>query len=113
MAKRTKKDEGGGTAVADSPEKGEQLALIEVDSKHVKQFKRIATKYKAAQKARSAALAEEIKYKDELIDLAKASDIQPDADGRMKFRADGCIISITPRDELVKVKFEEESDEPD
>ncbi len=115
MAKgRKPKDDGGGTAVADKPEPGEQLDLIDVDPTNAKVLKRIATKYKSAMKARQQALAEEIKLKHDLIDAAKNAGIQADSDGKMKFSVDKEIeISITPRDELVKVKFVEESDEPD
>ena len=114
MARKSKNDEGG-TAMMEKPEKkpakGEQLDLIEVDTAHAKEFRRLATRYKNAQKQRMQFGFEEVKYKDQLRALAKECNIQADADGKMKFRADGCVITITPQEAKVGVKWDEEADE--
>jgi len=113
MEKSTKSaaKEKGHTATAE-PESGEQMDLIEVHPENSKEIIRAAKAYKVAQKARTEALAREIKEKGKLLAYVKESKIVPDADGKCKFKLDGMAITVTPRDELVRVKFDSESDDP-
>jgi hypothetical protein len=85
-------------------EAGEQLDLIDTTPKNSKQIIVIARRYKAAQTARIAALVEEGAEKQKLLDLVKAAKLQPLENSVIRFRVDGMTISITPRDELIKVK---------
>ena len=56
--------------------------------------------------ARVEALAEEVKAKQEILSLVKDAHLSRLADGSIKFKCDGMVITVTPRDELVKVKDE-------
>jgi len=88
-------------------ESGEQLDLIDVAPENAKPIIAAARRYKKANAARQAALAEEVKLKKQIIDLVKAAKLQPLEGGVIKFSYNGVTVSITPRDELVKVKEEE------
>jgi len=87
-------------------ESGKQLDLIDVSPENAKPIIALARRYKKASAARQAALAEEVKLKGQLIDLVKAAKLQPLKGGVIKFKHNGVTVSITPRDELVKVKDE-------
>ncbi|KKK80115.1 hypothetical protein LCGC14_2826720 [marine sediment metagenome] len=88
---------------AKKAKKGEQMDLIDVHPKNSKEIISVARAYKATQKVRIKALAEEIQLKQKIIDLTKKAGIKPMADGKIKFKLDGLKISITPRDELVQI----------
>jgi len=92
------------------PEPGEQLDLIDVTPKNLKEIKPLAKKYKAAMKRRMVAGDQEKALKMEILNLVKVAKLRRLADGTIKFRCDGMFITITPRDELVKVKEDENSD---
>lgn len=92
----------------------EQLDLIKVGPENSKAIAKVVRKYKAAQSERMAWLADEKKHKSAVLGLVKDAGLKPiGSDGVIRFSADGAIITITPRDELIQVKFdgEEESDE--
>ncbi len=82
----------------------EQLDLIDVHPKNSKEIIRVAKLYKKAQRTRINALEEEKQLKQQVLELIKKENLQPTADGQIKFTIDEFTISITPRDELVKVK---------
>lgn len=92
----------------DKSEEGEQMDLIEVHPKNQKKIISLARAYKKAQRARTEALAEEIKWKEKLLAEVKQGEIKPDPDGGYKFKLDGARITVTPRDELIRVKFEDD-----
>ena len=87
----------------------EQLDLIEISPPNSKEIVSAARAYQNAQAARIKALAKEIEQKQRILALVKEANLQPLADGSIKFSVDSVKISITPRDELVKVNFKEES----
>jgi len=89
-------------------EPGEQLDLLDVEPEVAKPIKAAARRYKKHQKARMAALALEIKAKDEIKALVHEAGIKADAAGVIEFRLDGMTIKITPRDELVRVKTDDD-----
>ena len=89
-------------------EKGEQMALIDVAPKNAKDIIGAARIYKKFQAARLKALAKEIEQKAEILRLVRVADIQPLEGGKIRFKYDGVMISVTPRDELVKVVEEVE-----
>lgn len=81
------------------------MDLIDVEPKNKKDILRIARKYKALQQERISALNAEITQKEKLLTVVRAAKIVPDADGAYRFRMDTLTITVTPRDELVKVQF--------
>ena len=88
---------------------GEQLDLIDVHPKNQKDILRAARAYKKAQRERTIALTEEGKQKIKLLAAVKEGNLVADRNGRIACRIDGTIITVTPRDELVRVKFEEDA----
>lgn len=101
MAKKQNQDE--------SVESGEQLDLIDVQPENQKKIKTVAKRYRAAQKARISALEKEIEEKELLLGLIREANLKM-IDGKIKFSIDGMTITVTPRDELVKVKEAEDSE---
>lgn len=89
-------------------EAGEQLDLIDVAPENSKVIIAVAKRYKKAQRERIRALDEEKKQKIKLLALVGEAHLQRLEDGKIRFRCDGYLITITPRDELVQVA---ESDE--
>lgn len=85
-------------------EVGEQMDLLDVQPENAKAIMAAAKLYKKHQIARQAALAKEITQKEKLLELVRAAKLKPLADGVIKFACGGMIISVTPRDELIKVK---------
>lgn len=84
---------------------GKQLDLIDVKPKQSKKILAVANDYKEAVSERQGWLAQEVKLKTELLDLIKKENLTPLKDGVIRFDIDGTVISVTPRDELVKVKL--------
>ena len=95
-------------AKKDKPEVGEQLDLIDVHPEQAKKIIKVARAYKKAQSERIEFLNVEKKKKQELLDLVKQENLTPLEDGIIKFEVDGAKICVTPRDELIQVKFKDE-----
>lgn len=91
-----------------SPEP-EQLDLIDVTPENSKKIRAIAKKYREAQQERMAWGEDERKQKELLLAEAKNANVQASPDGVIRFRVDDITIKITPRDELVQVKFDEDA----
>jgi len=91
-------------------EVGEQMDLIDVSPENLAGIKPVAKKYRAAVKKRMAAGEVEQESKQELLAMVLAGvtegKITRLPDGSIRFKCDGMTISVTPRDELVKVKEE-------
>jgi len=92
------------------PRKDEQWPLIETTPKNAKAIVKIATAYKEAQKERCHWGGKEVEEKDKLLAAVREAKITPDADGTCRFKVNGCAIKVTPRDELVQVRFENDAD---
>jgi len=90
-------------------EKGEQMDLIDVNPEHSKEIIKLARQYKKAQVTRVNALVEETKLKQQLLSLIKEEHLQRLEDGTIMFTIDSYKITVTPRDELIKVKDESEA----
>jgi molybdenum cofactor biosynthesis enzyme len=91
-------------------ESTEQLDLMDVTPEYAKPLKAAARKYKKASAERQAALAEEVEAKGKVLEIVKAAGIKPDADGVTKCHVDGMTIKVTPRDELVRVKLDDDEE---
>lgn len=92
------------------PSEGEQLDLIDVAPKNSKEIVQVARNYKKLQAKRIEILDREVAEKQKLLDLIKDANLQRLEDGKIRFRIDGMIITVTPRDELVKIKEENVSE---
>ncbi len=84
--------------------KGEQLDLIDVAPENAKPIIKAARIYKSLQLKRISALNEEVKQKHRVLELVKAAKLQPLENGRIQFECDGVVVTVTPRDELIKIK---------
>lgn len=108
MAKRKRERKSETTeGTQTSTTTGEQLDLIDVAPENAKQIIAIAKKYKAIQAKRISALEAECAEKQNLLTLIKQANLKQ-VDGKIRFRVDGLIITVKPRDELVTVKEENE-----
>ena len=90
--------------MAKTQKKEKQLALIDIEPKNMKEILKKAREYKNAQTQRLSWLASEKEFKHEVLALVKEAKLQPLEDGVIRFHCDGVIISVTPRDELIRVK---------
>lgn len=91
----------------ESTEAGEQMELIDVAPENAKPMIKAGRLYNKAKKARIIALAEEVKYKEKIRQLARDANLQRLEDGVIRFTYEGVTICITPQDEKVTVKEEE------
>ena len=109
MAKKnkTQKEQGASSEATN----GGQLDLIDVAPENSKEIIALARAYKSAQGRRIDALEEEVATKVKLLALIKEANLQRLDDGKIRLHLDGYTITVTPRDELVKVKEDSEADE--
>lgn len=84
--------------------KGEQMDLIDVGPENLKAMKPVARRYKAAQKRRIEALADEVKEKKRMLELIVGAKLKPDEDGVVLFTVDGMTVKATPQDWKLSVK---------
>ncbi len=94
----------------EAKESGEQLDLIDVKPENAKVIISAARLYKKFQVARSTALAKEIEQKQEVLRLVREANLHPLDGGKIRFEYDNVTVSVTPRDELIKVKDKAESE---
>lgn len=85
-------------------EPGEQMDLIDVTPEELKKIRPVVKKYKQVVKSRVALTAEEVELKNKIKEFVHASELKRLPDGSIKFRCDGFLVEVTPRDEVVKVK---------
>lgn len=90
------------------PAPGEQMDLIDVGPENLKQIKPIAKEYRAAVKARMAAGETEKDLKEQLLAMVKDANLTRLDDGTIRFKVDGMLITVTPRDELIRVKEDDD-----
>jgi isocitrate/isopropylmalate dehydrogenase len=105
MAKAKTKNETENTE-----QEEEQLDLIDVAPANSKAMVQTAKRYKKAQSERIASLEVETSEKQKLLTLIKEANLQRTDDGRIRFRIERLIITVTPRDELIKIKDEDENE---
>lgn len=90
------------------PAPGEQMDLLDVSPENLKEIIPVAKQYRKAVKRRMVALEEETQLKGQILNLIKDAKFSRLADGSIKFRCDGMLITVTPRDELVRVNDKED-----
>ena len=90
-------------------EKGEQLPLIDVEPENLKEILVEVRTYKKLLKTRQDALTKEITQKQKIISLVKAANLTPLADGSIRFKCEGYVVSVTPRDVLIKISGKDEA----
>jgi len=87
---------------------GEQMDLIDVTPKELKRILPIAKEYRRVVKQRVKLTAKEVTLKGQILEEVKKAKLPRLDDGSVRFKCDGITISVTPRDELVKVKEADE-----
>jgi len=86
----------------------EQMDLIDIDHPMAKEILAVARAYRAAETDRLAALAIETKQKQRIIELMQQAKIPPEPDGKARFKSGKIVITIEPRDMLVKITEKKE-----
>jgi len=86
------------------PRKGEQLQLIEVGPKNIKEIEKHVRAYKEALSKRLPLTRIESKEKQAILDLVKKANLQPLEDGEIRFHAAGMLIRVIPEDITIKLK---------
>jgi hypothetical protein len=86
--------------------------LIDVRPENEKQIIAVAKKYKKAVRSRMAVLQDEKSLKNELLELIHAAKLKT-VDGKITLNVDGMVITVTPRDELIRVKEEGDDENGD
>jgi hypothetical protein len=87
---------------------GEQMDLIDVHPENEKEILEAVKVYKKYQSQRLKFLDKEVAQKKKVLELVHAADLQRLSDGRIRFRCDNFIITVTPSDEKIKIKDEDE-----
>lgn len=83
---------------------GEQLQLIDVGPKNLKEILAAVKVYLGHQKNRLASLKKEIAEKQHVLELVKVAKLVPLKDGVIRFECGGEIITIEPRDEVIRIQ---------
>ena len=86
--------------------KGEQLELIDVTPEELKDLAPVVEKYRDVVTERAKLSKKETALKVKILTAVKSADLQRLRDGTIRFRLDHMIVSVTPRDELVRVTEE-------
>lgn len=97
MATKTKK------TTTKKPKTEEQLDLFDYQPEKAKVIAKVAHEYKAIVIVGRKTLAEEIRLKNKIKELVKEAKLKPLPNGVIKFVCDGIPISITPRDEVIRI----------
>ena len=84
--------------------KQKQLQLIETLPENIQEIVDVALEYRECKLGRVNILKKEVELKTKIKEMVHKAGLQPLKDGVIRFRHDGVLISITPRDELIKVK---------
>lgn len=85
--------------------KDEQLPLINVEPKEAAKLKAIAIAYSDALEEAAECRADAKVQRAKLLDAVHDAGIQSNPDGSCRFDADGCLITIKPHEDDVKVQF--------
>lgn len=83
-------------------EKGEQGVLIDVAPENAQEILEEAKIYKQLETDRIKILAQEVEHKKKVTGMVKKV-VKPGDDGKYRFKYGKLVITIEPRDELVKI----------
>lgn len=97
--------------VAKAQSGDEQMDLIDVGPENLQKIVPHARRYRQAVRERMRWGRAETDEKEHIRRLVRDAELSRLPDGSIRFRCDGLLISLTPRDELIKVKDEKEGDE--
>ena len=81
--------------------------LTDIGPKDGKKIAEIAKRAKAAQRRKDKAKEQEDIEIDAIRDLIKKSDLKP-VDGKIVVRIEGLLITVTPKEDAVKIKEDAE-----
>ena len=98
------------TSLNEDTTTGEQLDLLDVGPENSKEIVKQAKHYKTALSRRIEALQEEVTAKEKLKALIKEANLKPMDDGKIRVHVNGYTITVTPRDELIQVKEDEQQE---
>ena len=93
-----------------SRQQGAQMDLIDVSPENIKAIVAEAKRYKVAQQQRIQFGNKEAESKQKILALLHDAKLQRLDDGKIRFQHDGLNITVTPRDEKVTVKLEDEEE---
>jgi hypothetical protein len=113
MAKKTIAQRATGVDVnkhtmAEQVKANEQGQLIDTGPENAKEIIIAGRAYNKAKRARQAALADGVKYKQRIRDLVHAANLQRLDDGSIHLNLQGMEIIVTPVDEKVTVKSDDD-----
>ena len=94
-------------------ETGEQGSLIDVQPQNAKEILKAAQEFKKASLKKTKAKEAEDACKATLLDLVKEAGLQPLENGVIQLRIAGTVITVTPKEDGVKVKEEGEAESGD
>lgn len=83
--------------------KEKQLPLIDVTPENIAVLEPVVADYEDAKVNRQAWLKDEVEHKKKVLALVKEAGLRPNAEGVIKFELNGSVVTITPRDELIRV----------
>jgi hypothetical protein len=82
--------------------------LIQTLPDNVQEIVDVALEYRDCVTTRTGILKKEVELKAKISEMVHNAGFQPLKGGVIRFRHNGVLISVTPRDELIKVKKVEE-----
>jgi len=85
---------------------GEQLDLIDVTPENLKKILPVAKAYRKIVKERVGLTNKETELKNKLLGMIKEANMRRLSDGKIRFKHDGLIITVTPCDEKISIKEE-------
>lgn len=84
------------------------MQLIETLPENIQEIVDVALEYQECKQGRQNILKKEVELKAKIKEMVHNAGLQPLEDGVIRFRYDGVLISIVPRDEVIRVKEVEE-----
>ncbi len=93
---------------------GEQRDLIDVAPENFKKMIPVAKAYRKTVKERVALTNKETELKQKLLQMVHEANLTRLSDGKVKFKCEGYVVTITPTDEKISIKEEKKiEDGPD
>lgn len=96
--------------MAKESEKQEQMDLIDVNPPNVEKIRKAAKEYKSIVSRRQELTAQEVEAKATIIKTVKEGGVLADSEGVITCLLDDMKIVIKPRNELVRVKLNDDEE---